>query len=381
MNIAFIPARCGSKSIKFKNVKLFCNKPLIYWNIRALSDSSLIDEIVVATDCEEIKKTVQSFSFSKVRVYDRDKLNAEDESSTESVIIEFLNKENYDNNDNFLLVQATSPLTETKDFDKALLKIKKEKADSLLSCIRAKRFLWNDNGTPINYEYNNRPRRQNFKGVLIENGAFYINSVVNILRDKNRLSGKISIYEMDEYKYVEIDEEDDWIVAESLMKKHTILNKNENEVKLFLSDVDGTLTDSGMYYFEEGDESKKFNTRDGKGFELLRNSGIKTGIITSENTNIVERRAKKLKLDYLYQGLEHKGKLDIVKELCAKENIGLDQVAYIGDDINCIDLLKEVGFSACPSDAVQEVKSISGIRVLNAKGGHGAVREFIETII
>lgn len=136
-----------------------------------------------------------------------------------------------------------------------------------------------------------------------------------------------------------------------------------------------------MYYFEEGDESKKFNTRDGKGFELLRNSGIKTGIITSENTNIVERRAKKLKLDYLYQGLEHKGKLDIVKELCAKENIGLDQVAYIGDDINCIDLLKEVGFSACPSDAVQEVKSISGIRVLNAKGGHGAVREFIETII
>ena len=93
MNIAFIPARCGSKSIKFKNVKLFCNKPLIYWNIKALSDSSLIDEIVVATDCEEIKEIVNSFTFSKVRVYDRNKLNSKDESSTESVIIEFLNKE------------------------------------------------------------------------------------------------------------------------------------------------------------------------------------------------------------------------------------------------------------------------------------------------
>jgi len=381
MNIAFIPARCGSKSIKFKNVKLFCNKPLIYWNIKALSDSSLIDEIVVATDCEEIKEIVNSFTFSKVRVYDRNKLNSKDESSTESVIIEFLNKESYKNDDNFLLVQATSPLTETKDFDKALLKIKKEKADSLLTCVRAKRFLWNDNGSPINYEYNNRPRRQDFKGVLIENGAFYINSVSSILRDKNRLSGKISIYEMEEYKYVEIDEEDDWIVAESLMKKHKILDKNENKVKLFLSDVDGTLTDSGMYYSEEGDEFKKFNTRDGKGFELLRKSGIKTGIITSENTKMVERRAMKLKLDYLYQGLEHKGKLDIVKEICTTENIDLDQVAYIGDDLNCINLLKEVGFAACPSDAVHEVKSISGIRVLNTKGGYGAVREFIETIL
>lgn len=381
MNIAFIPARCGSKSISLKNIKVFCNKPLIYWNIRALSDSSLIDEIVVATDCEEIKKTVQSFSFSKVRVYDRDKLNAEDESSTESVIIEFLNKESYDNNDNFLLVQATSPLTETKDFDKALLKIKKEKADSLLTCIRTKRFLWNDNGSPINYEYNNRPRRQDFNGVLVENGAFYINSVGNVLRDKNRLSGKISIYEMEEYKYVEIDEEDDWIVAESLMKKHTILDKNENKVKLFLSDVDGTLTDSGMYYSEDGDELKKFNTRDGKGFELLRNSGIKTGIITSENTEVVARRAKKLKLDYLYQGLEHKGKLDIVKELCAIENIDLNEVAYIGDDVNCMDLLKEVGLAACPSDAVQKVKSISGIMVLNTKGGYGVVREFIDIIM
>jgi len=381
MNIAFIPARCGSKSISLKNIKVFCNKPLIYWNIRALSDSSLIDEIVVATDCEEIKKTVQSFSFSKVRVYDRDKLNAEDESSTESVIIEFLNKESYDNNDNFLLVQATSPLTETKDFDKALLKIKKEKADSLLTCVRTKRFLWNDNGSPINYEYNNRPRRQDFNGVLVENGAFYINSVGNVLRDKNRLSGKISIYEMEEYKYVEIDEEDDWIVAESLMKKHTILDKNENKVKLFLSDVDGTLTDSGMYYSEDGDELKKFNTRDGKGFELLRNSGIKTGIITSENTEVVARRAKKLKLDYLYQGLEHKGKLDIVKELCAIENIDLNEVAYIGDDVNCMDLLKEVGLAACPSDAVQKVKSISGIMVLNTKGGYGVVREFIDIIM
>ena len=294
-------------------------------------------------------------------------------------MIEFLNKENYDDKDVFLLVQATSPLTETKDFEEALFKIKKEKTDSLLSCVRVKRFLWNDDKKPINYEYKNRPRRQDFKGVLIENGAFYINSVWNIINFKNRLSGKISIYEMEEYKYIELDEEDDWIIAESLMKKHKTSDKNN--IKLFLSDVDGTLTDSGMYYSEKGDELKKFNTHDGKGFELLRNAGIKVGIITSEKTKIVERRAEKLKLDYLFQGLEHKGKLDIALEICTIEGISLDQVAYIGDDVNCIELLNGVGLKACPRDSVDKVKSIPNIIELNKNGGDGCVREFIEIIL
>lgn len=381
MNIAFIPARCGSKSIKLKNIKLFCNKPLIYWNIKALQESSMIDEIVVATDCEEIKKIVESFSLSKVRVYQREKLNSKDESSTESVMIEFLNKENYDDKDNFLLVQATSPLTETKDFEEALFKIKNEKTDSLLSCVRVKRFLWNDDKKPINYEYKNRPRRQDFKGVLIENGAFYINSVSNIIKFKNRLSGNISIYEMEEYKYIEIDEEDDWIIAEGLMKKYLKNYSKNKKIKVFLSDVDGTLTDSGMYYSNSGEELKKFNTHDGKGFELLKKNNIKVGIITSENTLIVEKRAEKMKLDYLFQGLEHKGKLNVALEICKKENISLNEVAYIGDDINCIELLQNVGLAACPSNAILEVKTIPHINIMTHKGGEGAVREFASLIL
>ena len=381
MNIAFIPARCGSKSIKLKNIKLFCNKPLIYWNIKALQESSMIDEIVVATDCEEIKKIVESFSLSKVRVYQREKLNSKDESSTESVMIEFLNKENYDDKDNFLLVQATSPLTETKDFEEALFKIKNEKTDSLLSCVRVKRFLWNDDKKPINYEYKNRPRRQDFKGVLIENGAFYINSVSNIIKFKNRLSGNISIYEMEEYKYIEIDEEDDWIIAEGIMKKYLKNYSKNKKIKVFLSDVDGTLTDSGMYYSNSGEELKKFNTHDGKGFELLKKNNIKVGIITSENTLIVEKRAEKMKLDYLFQGLEHKGKLNVALEICKKENISLNEVAYIGDDINCIELLQNVGLAACPSNAILEVKTIPHINIMTHKGGEGAVREFASLIL
>ena len=223
MNVAFIPARCGSKSIKLKNIKLFLNKPLIYWSIKSLEESPMIDEIVVATDCSKIKRIVESYNSKKVRVYERDELNARDNSSTESVMLEFLKKEKYNDDDNFLLIQATSPLTETKDYEEALNKIKKENSDSLLTCVRVKKFIWSDDNMPLNYKYTNRPRRQDFKGVLIENGAFYINTVSNIIKSENRLSGKISIYEMDEYKYIDIDEEDDWIVAERLMKKYTKL--------------------------------------------------------------------------------------------------------------------------------------------------------------
>ena len=133
MNIAFIPVRCGSKSIPFKNIKEFCGKPLVYWNLQALENSKNIDNIFVATDCNEIKDVVNSFGFSKVEVYDREKENASDSASTESVMLEFINKQIFANDDLFFLVQATSPLTQTKDFDEALEKLKVEKEDYLLN--------------------------------------------------------------------------------------------------------------------------------------------------------------------------------------------------------------------------------------------------------
>ncbi len=381
MNIAFIPARCGSKSIPLKNIKEFCGKPLIYWNLKALENSEKIDKVYVATDCKEIEDVVIGFNLSKVRVYQRKSENASDIASTESVMLEFIDLNSFNNKDLFLLVQATSPLTQTKDFDKAIEKLQQENADSLLSCVKTKRFFWTTDCKPINYDFCNRPRRQDFDGIYMENGAFYINSIENIKKDENRLSGKIAIYEMKEFTAVEIDEEADWIIAEKLMNRFVLKKTKTAKIKLFLSDVDGTLTDAGMYYDSNGNELKKFNTHDGKGFELLKKAGIKTGIITSENTSIVANRAKKLKVDYLYQGLEHKGKLDVAREICKKERISLNEVAYIGDDINCKELLENVGLAACPTNALEEIKNIPNIIKLSKKGGDGAMREFVERII
>ena len=381
MNIAFIPVRCGSKSIPFKNIKFFCVKPLVYWSLKAIEESTSIQKAVVATDCSEIKDVVLGFGFSKVEVFDRSSKNASDNSSTESVLLEYFGVTSYINEDYLFLVQATSPWTHFSDFDNALSQLIVSRKDSLLTCARVKRFFWNNNSRPINYDYINRPRRQDFIGQLVENGAFYINKIGNIVSNGNRLSGEISIYEMPEYTYIELDEKDDWPLAEALMRKYIILVKKTVDIKLFLSDVDGTLTDAGMYYDNQGGELKKFNTHDGMGFEILRNMGLKTGIVTSEDTEIVSRRAKKLNVDYLYQGVGGLSKLHIVKEICQQEEISLNQVAYIGDDVNCKELLQSVGVSACPSNAVTEIKSIPSIVHMKKSGGNGAVREFIEYII
>ncbi|AEI48736.1 KdsC family phosphatase [Runella slithyformis] len=153
------------------------------------------------------------------------------------------------------------------------------------------------------------------------------------------------------------------------------------KIKLFLTDVDGVLTDGSMYYTESGDELKRFHTHDGMAFELLRNAGIKTGIVTSENTQIVARRAAKIKADYLFQGKRDGGKLTAAEQICAEMDITMAEVAYIGDDINCLELLKAVGLPACPANAVSMIKNIPNIILLKTKGGEGAVREFVDMIL
>lgn len=149
-------------------------------------------------------------------------------------------------------------------------------------------------------------------------------------------------------------------------------------IRVFLCDCDGTLTDGGMYYLESGQQFKKFSVADGIGFELLKEAGIKTGVLTGEVTPIVEHRAKRLKMDYLYQGCRPQGKLEALKEICAKENIGLENVAYVGDDLNDLPVLECVGFKGCVANAHPHLKALPGIVVSPKNGGEGGVRALID---
>lgn len=381
MNIAFVPMRIGSKSIPKKNIIDFCGKPLCYWSIKALQFSDAIDEIVIAYDSDLIADVVKSFNFNKIKYYKRNPENANDLSSTESVILEYLEKSNLRKDDVFILVQVTNPFLKNKEISDALKKYSDLKyTGSIISCASYKRFLWSCN-KPQNYDPYNRPRRQDFEGVSVENGAFYINTVNSIINSKNRLTKPFYTFDMTEESIIEIDEPSDIIVAEKLFTKNGFIEKTTNHnFKIIFSDVDGVLTDGSMYYTENGDELKRFSTYDGVGFSLFAKKGLKTGLITSELTKIVDNRAKKMKLDYCIQNVHGIGKLKACQDICNTLNIDIKEVIYIGDDVNCIELLKKVGFAACPSNAVKEVKEIQGISILNKTGGNGVIRELFDKI-
>jgi 3-deoxy-D-glycero-D-galacto-nononate 9-phosphatase len=148
--------------------------------------------------------------------------------------------------------------------------------------------------------------------------------------------------------------------------------------KLVLTDIDGVWTDGGMYYDQTGNEWKKFNTSDSAGVLFCRSANIPVGIITGEDTAIVKRRAEKLKITILHQGIQDK--LTVAKAICNELQISLDDVAYIGDDLGDIALLEAAGISAAPNNAPDYIKKRVDF-VTSKSGGEGAFREFVETIL
>lgn len=376
-NVAIIPVRGGSKSIPLKNIKEMCGRPLVYWTVKAACECESIDCVYVSTDSDIIRDTVNTFGFEKVQVIGRSENTATDTASTESVMLEFAN--NYDF-DNIVLIQATSPLLTSNDLANGFRVYSEKGIDSVLSVVRQKRFHWTEdndgNAKSTNYDFNKRPRRQEFDGYFVENGAFYITSKENLLKSKNRISGNIKLVEMDESTFYEIDEPNDWLIIECLLKKQlSATNHYLPKIKMFLTDCDGCLTDGGMYYSENGDELKKFNTKDGMGFKILREHGIFTGIITGEKVELNVRRANKLKLDFLIEECERK--LEAIQKLCSEHNVCLNEVLYIGDDINDLEALKAVGWGCCVADANNQIKQVVKY-ITTAKGGQGAIREIVD---
>lgn len=393
--IAFIPLRGGSKSIPLKNIKPIAGKPLALWAIEAAANCLEIDRVFVCTDDDRIREATDSSGNPKIEVVGRSPESSSDTASTESVMLEFARDREFER---MVLIQATSPLLTATDLLAGIAELDRTGADSLLSVVEQKRFIWsrNSNGiaAPTNYDVKARPRRQDFPPYFVENGAFYICSRADLLRTECRLSGRIALHAMPEETYYELDEPADWAVIEAILLQrnpeivgptHEGLKLSPEEfarraakIKLFLTDVDGVLTDSGMYYSESGDELKKFNTRDGKGIELLRNSGIQTGIITAETTILVERRAEKLKIDHLVQGAHDK--LPELESILAETGFLPEEVAYIGDDLADIPVLQRVGLAACPRNAIPGVQTVVHLQCA-ANGGEGAVREFAERIL
>lgn len=225
MNVAFIPVRGGSKSIPLKNIKPLCGKPLVYWTTKAACECRNIERVYISTDSEQIRAAVESFAFEKVEIVRRSARTASDTASTESAMLEFAEQYDFDN---IALIQATSPLLTAEDLNRGFELFGKPGCDSVFSAVRRYQFLWTSmlDGTahPYNYDIYHRPRRQEYDGYLIENGAFYITSKKGLLATGNRISGNIRAVEMNDISLFEIDEPNDWIIIEELMRSTDKMN-------------------------------------------------------------------------------------------------------------------------------------------------------------
>lgn len=337
----------------------FCGQPLIYWSLMALEKSKTIRYIVAGAAFEKFEP-ITELSLNKLVIADflpdEAKLQCADgeviDLSDETAVFR---------------VNLNNPFVRATDFDQA----------------------WNyfDSNSELRFLISAFINNQT---TIIETDFINSNNVLNTsfnlidFEDIQSLSKlrkeQIGVYQLPSFfRFLPADEY--WSQTEDLMRKYILKINASKPIKLFLTDVDGTLTDAGMYYSEGGEELKKFNTHDGMGLKLLQKKGIKVGIITSENTKMVENRGKKLGVDFVYQDARHKGKLEGAKKICEQEKISLEEVAYIGDDINCYELLEAVGLAACPSNSQPEIKSIVNIIHLEKAGGDGAVREFINKIL
>ena len=375
--IGFIPLRKGSKGIVNKNKRKMVGRPLFTWVLGEAIFSNL-DEVIVYTDDDGIIDFINKEYHwtNKVKALLRSEESASDTASTETAIIEFCESINY-NFDKFCLLQATSPFTRKEDINACLEKLNKD-YDSALTVVNTHRFLWNKDGEALNYNPLKRPRRQDFDGLLIENGAVYAVTKQALKKHKNRIGDKTAVVKMPEDSFLEIDSESDWIAIESLLIERQKREKESKKITHVVLDVDGVFTDGSITYTKDGEHTKSFDMRDGMGLEILRQFDIEVVIMTSENSQLVAKRMEKLKIEHVFLGV--KDKYTLLKNIVTKADISLSNVAYVGDDINDLTNICSVGWSLAPNNATDIVKSNADV-VLSKNSGSGAIREACQFVM
>ena len=230
----------------------------------------------------------------------------------------------------------------------------------------------------MNYDVFNRPRRQDFEGLLIENGAVYVTTKNSLKKTKNRISGTIAIVEMAEESLYEIDSETDWLIVEQLLINRQKSHKKTDKITHLFLDVDGVFTDGSVYYSKDGELLKKFDMRDGMGLEILREQNVQVMVVTSEQSEIVAKRMNKLKINDVYLGV--KDKYSLLNYIIKEKSISMSNIAYIGDDVNDLANICSVGWSMTPNNATGIVKQHADM-ILSKNSGNGAIRAACEFIL
>ncbi|MFC1983972.1 cytidylyltransferase domain-containing protein [Chloroflexota bacterium] len=379
---AIIPARGGSKGVPRKNIRLLAGKPLVAHTIEHALRARQVNRTIVSTDDGEIAKVARQYGAEVVM---RPPGLATDTASAESVllhVLSFLQQTEGYLPSLLVLLQPTSPLRQPDDIDNAIDTLNAAGADSLFSCCRSHNFYWRlEDGqlASANYDYRNRPRRQDFTPEYIENGSIYVTKIEILKQYENRLEGHITFYAMNPLDSLQIDTEEDFLLLEQLvrLRHHRSAIKKLKSVKLLVLDFDGVLTDNRVLVSQDGNESVVCHRGDGLGIERLRQAGIPVVVISKEANPVVSARCRKLDIPCFQNATD---KLAVLKQVAKAHNAAFDKVVYVGNDINDIACIEAVGVGVAVADAHPMVTAVANI-VTQAAGGCGAVREVADLLL
>jgi YrbI family 3-deoxy-D-manno-octulosonate 8-phosphate phosphatase len=377
LTVAIIPARGGSVGIPRKNLAVVHGSSLIARAVHAARAAAGIDLVAVSTDDAEI--AAEALAAGAV-VIDRPAALAGPESASESALLHALDSLELTHGrvDVVAFVQATSPFHDSAALGRAVARVRKGSADVVIAVTPTYEFLWRqgeDGLVAVNHDSTSRARRQDRSPDLRETGAFYVMRASGLRASGNRFFGRIGAEEVAPWSAIEVDEPSDLEVARALAG--IIERPPTLDVDALVTDFDGVHTDNTVRVFAGGRESVRVSRADGLGISRLRAAGVRLLILSQETHPLVARRAAKLGIEVIDSCTD---KASALREWAVANGIDLERIAYLGNDVNDVPPMLEVGWPIAVADAYPEARSAARL-VLLRSGGEGAVREVADMIL
>jgi len=384
--IAVIPARGGSVGVPQKNLRLVGGRTLVARAVEACLGAPLVDQCVVSSDSLDILAEGRRRG---ARTIERPGDISGSSASSESAVLHALDVVNgKDGTDPevTLLVQCTSPFMQSADINAAVAKVLAGEADCVLSVASNHAFLWKyaQDGSLVGINHDEkvqRERRQDLPPEYRETGAFYVMNTAKLRAIGRRFCGKVLPQMVRDDYAIEIDSFDDLhqaqILSDIFAKNEAAAGALRIEVDAIVTDFDGVHTDDTSYLDQEGVESVQVSREDGMGISLARKAGLRLLILSTEVNPVVTARARKLQIPAI-QGQSDKGQA--LKEWMAEQGLDPARVAYLGNDVNDLGCLRQVGWPIATANAHPDVREAARV-TLNRRGGQGAVRELCELVV
>ncbi len=387
--LALIPARGGSKGIPGKNLVPLGGKPLLVHSLEQALATLAVDRVVVSTDDDAIARCAIEHGAEVVR---RPAELASDEASSESALSHALDalkaSDGYEP-DLVVFLQATSPLRAPGDVGRAIRTLDRQGADSLFSASPLHGFVWRRQGAELEaltYDVRRRPRRQDIGEDLLENGSIYIFKPEILRRHDNRLGGKIAVFPTHPLHSFQVDEPADLELFEQLLAlpgpgapaRAEREGPDLSGIRFLVLDFDGVLSDNRVIVHQDGTEAVRCDRSDGLGVERLLAAGrVEIAVLSKESNPVVAARCRKLGLPCT-QG--HDDKLPQLEKMAAERDVCAEQIAYVGNDVNDLEVMAWGGVGIAVADAYPQALAAADL-VTRRPGGRGAVREVCDLLL